>query len=631
MFDIVREKKRWVQAVLALIILPFALWGLDSYNRPGNTMGDVATVNDAKISQLDFDNALRQQQDKMRQQLGNNFDPTIFENPEFKRAVMDGLIMQRLLTDYAKKAGLFVTDEQIAGLVGGIEAFQEEGKFDKKRYEAVLRNQNMSPLMFEARIREHLLGQQMQDAYAQNGFASARVVDNLIRLNEQQRVIRVSQILPQTFMAQAKVDDAAIKQYYEQNKKEFQTQEQAKVEYVIFSLKDLLAKIEISKEDVKKYYDDHQSEYGTQEERQAAHILISANAMSSKADKEAARAKAELLLQQARKSPNKFAELAKLNSQDVGSAANGGDLGFFGRGMMVKPFEDAAFSLKEGEISELVKSDFGYHIIKLIAVKPSRILPFEEAREGIANKLRQQKASDKYAELADQFNNTVYEQSDTLKPAADLINAKIEQSGWLTKGMAASEPWTAKMLQAIFNDETIKNKRNTAAIEIAPDTLVAARILEHKPAAERTLGEVQGAIRQKLLNQQATEAAVKNGTATLEQLQSGNNVKLKWSNTETISRGKLGSLDAGLAQLVFQASAASLPQYVGAEAPQGGYKLVRVEAVKEGEAITEGKRALYMQQLRQITGGEILQAYMADAKKQAAIKINLPENTTMQP
>lgn len=635
MFDFVREKKRLVQIVLAIIILPFAFWGVDSYNRSGNAAEVAATVNGTKITQQEFGNALRQQQDRLRQQLGANFDAAMLDNPEMKRAVMENLVTQRLLVERAKAVGLVVTDDQVVQVIGGIEAFQDGGSFDKKRYEIALANQNMSPLMFEARLRDDMLWQQMQDAYLQNGFASSSVAENIIRLNEQQRIVSVSAVSFQPFMAQAKVDEDALKNYYEQNQKELQVQEQAKVEYVKLSVDNLLTKVEVNKEDARRYYDEHQSDFGAPEERQAAHILIAVAAATPQAEQDAAKAKSEQLLQQVSKTPARFAELAKLNSQDTGSAANGGDLGFFGRGMMAKPFEDAVFALKVGEISGLVKSDYGYHIIKLVAVKPSRALPFDEAREGVVNKLRQQKAADMFAELAEKFSNTVYEQSDTLKPAADLAGAKIEQSGWLIKGMAAGEPWTANMLQAIFNDEVAKNKRNTAAIEVAANTLVAARILEYKPAAVRALSEVREVIRQKLVQQQALELAAKQGKTMLEQLQRGDKPILSWGAAQSVTRAQHGSLDTGLARQIFQANPARLPQYVGAEDAQNGYVLVRLDAVKEGEAINDAKRARYAQQLRQLTGEEMFQAYLSDAKQQATIKVNLPEtapkNETAQP
>ena len=630
MFDFVHENKKLIQIILALIILPFAFWGVDSYNKSGNRAEVVATVNGAKITQREFEYALRQQQDRLRQIMGANFDAAMLDNPEMKRAAIDNLVEQRLLIEHARSAGLAIVDEQVAQVISGIEAFQDNGKFDKKRYETALASQNMSPLMFETRLRDELLGWQVRDAYVQNGFVSNGVADNIIRLNEQQRTVSVSAISFQSYLAQAKVDEAAPKKYYEQNQKEFQVQEQAKVEYVKFSVNDLLTRVEASAECVRKYYDEHQNDFGATEERQAAHILITVAAVAPQAEQDAARAQAEKLLQQVRQNPARFAELAKQNSQDPGSAANGGDLGFFGRGMMVKPFEDTAFALKQDEISGLVKSDFGYHIIKLLAVKPARLLSFDEAQEGILNKLRQQKATDMFAELAEKFSNAVYEQSDTLKPAADLVGAKIEQSGWLVKGATADEPWSAKMLQEIFTDETVKNKRNTAAIEVAANTLVAARILEYKPASIRTLDEVLETIRQKLLHQQALELAAKQGRALLEQLQRGDKPVLSWAAAQTVTRARHGSLNADMIRKVFQADATRLPQFVGAETPQDGYVLVRIDAVKDAGKPDDKKRAGYAQQMRQLTGEEMLRAYLADAKQQAAIKVNLPE-TVEQP
>ncbi len=631
MFDFVHENKRLVQIILALIILPFALWGVSSYNRSGNAADVAATVNGAKISQKEFENALNQQQDRLRQQLGANFDASMLENPQMKRAVLDNLVSQHLLVERAKSAGLSVPDEQVAQVIAGIEAFQVDEKFDKKRYESVLANQNLSPLAFEASVRDDLLGQQMQDAYVQNGYAANSVVDKVIRLNEQQRVVSVSPISFQSLMPEAKVDDAAVKNYYEQNPSEFQAHEQAKVEYVKFSADDLLAKVKVSDEDARKYYDGHLNEFGTPEERRATHILIAVKASAPQAEQDMAKAKAEQVLQQVMQNPAKFADLAKKYSQDPGSAAKGGDLGYFARGAMVKPFDAAAFALKVGEVSGLVKSDFGFHIIKLLAIKPSRVIPFDEARQGIVNKLRQQKADDMFAELAEKFSNTVYEQSDTLKPAAELVGAKVEQSGWLVKGVAGEEPWTAKMLQAIFNDEVVKNKRNTDAIEVVPNTLVAARILEYKPAALRPLNEVTEQIRQKLLRQQAQELAVKQGNSLLEKLQGGDKLKLSWGAAQSITRAKHGSLDSGLVQKVFQANAGKLPQYVGMELAQGGYMLIRIDAVREGDAIDDAKRARYAQQLRQLTGEEMFHAYLADASQHAKIKLNLPETVPAQP
>jgi len=625
MFDLVHENKRVIQIILVLIVLPFALWGVSSYDKLGSSADVVATVNGIKITRQEFENSLRQQQDRMRKQMGANFDASMFDNPGMRHAILDNMITQHLLIERAQAAKLAVADAQIAQVIGGVDAFQEGGKFDRKRYAEVLANNNMSPLMYEKRLRDELLGQKMQESYTQNGFAPNSVAEKIFRLNGEQRMVSVSPVSYKEFLAKAKVDDAEIKKYYDQNQGEFQVPEQAKVEYVKFSMDNLRTKAEVHKEDVRRYYDEHQNELGTPEERRAAHILITVASSASQVERDAAKAKAELLLKQVRETPARFAELAKQNSQDPGSAAKGGDLGFFGRGMMVKSFEDATFGLKTGEISGLVQSEFGYHIIKLIEIKPSKVPPFDEAREGIANKLRELKAADMYAELAEKFSNTVYEQSDTLKSAAALVGAKIEQSGWLVKGKPGAAPWTAKMLQAIFNDEVVKNKRNTAAIEVATNELVAARISEYKPAAARTLSEVQETIRQKLLHQQALSLADKQGKALLEQLQRGEKPKLDWGSAQAVTRLKHGTLDTELVRQIFQANSAKLPQYAGSGDVQNGYMLVRIDSVKEGDPIDDQKRIQYTQQLRQLTGEEIFQAYLADAKQQATIKVSLPE------
>lgn len=624
MFDFVQEKKRFVYIILVLMVLPFAFFGVDSYRHSGNAESP-ATVNGVKVSAQELENSLRQQQEQLRQRMGPNFDPALFDTPEMKRAVLDNLIAQRLLAERAKASGLTVTDEQVAQLIGGIDAFQDGGKFDKKRYETVLANNNLSPLMYEARVRDELVRQQLNEAYVQNGYASNASAEKIIRLNEQQRVVSVASVPLQPLMAQVKVDQAAIQKYYEENQKEFAVPEQARVEYVRFSTDSLMAKVEVSADEMHKFYEDHlNADFTRPEQRQAAHILINVAANAPQVEQDAARAKAEKVLAQVKQAPGKFAELAKQYSQDPGSAANGGDLGLFGRGMMVKPFDEAAFSLKQGEISGLVKSDFGYHIIKVTAIKPAHVLPFDEARESVVNKLRQQKAAERFAELAEKFSNTVYEQSDTLKPAAEIAGAKIEQSGWLVKGVPSTEPWNAKSLQAVFSDDVVKNKRNTPAIEVASSTLVAARMLEYKPASVKPLGDVQAVIQQKLVREQATTLAAQQGKAALELLQKAGQTSLSWGEAQTVTRGQHGALDVNLVRQIFQANAAKLPQYVGAEVAQGGYTLVRVDAVKDGDKPDEAKHARYVQQLRQMSGDEIFQAYLADAKSHATIKINMP-------
>lgn len=618
MFDFVHEKKRIVQVVLALIVLPFALWGVDSYRNSGD-VASVATVNGKKISQQEFENAMEQQRQRIREMSGSNFDASFFDKPEIKKSVLDGLVTQHLLFGEAGEAGLAVSDEQMAQIIAGVGAFQKDGKFDKQRYEAALSAQGMTPSMFESRVRQDLMTRQLTDAFSQNGYAAEAMAENLIRLNEQQRVVSVSALNVDAFLKQAKVDDAAVKEYFDKNAQQFQIPERAKVEYVTFSLDSLLSQVSASEQEIKGYYEEHMNEFGTQEQRQAAHILIALSKQASAAEQQAAKSKAEQVLQQVKQSPNKFAALAKQYSQDPGSAANGGDLGLFGRGAMVKPFEDAVFSLNAGEISGLVQSDFGFHIIKLVAIKPAQVQALGEVRGFIAQRIKTQHASDRFAELAEKFNNTVYEQSDSLKPAAELVKSPVQGGVLLSKGQAPSGLWNAKVLEAVFSEDALKNKRNTPAIEVAPNTLLAARVVDYQPATVRPLAEVASDIRNKLLRQQAQQNATKQGEALLGQLLRGEKAQVAWKPAQSITRAQHADMKQEVAQAVFRADVSKLPAYVGIEDAQQGYVIARIDTLKQVADIEEAKRSRYTQQIRQITGEELLMAYLSDAKKRADI------------
>ncbi|MDX8386510.1 MAG: SurA N-terminal domain-containing protein [Gallionella sp.] len=631
MFNFVRTNKRFVQVFMVLIILPFAMWGMDSYNSSGDTADAVGEVDGEKITRYQFDNAMRQQQNRLRQQLGDQLDETIFDTPEMKRAVIENIIGQRLLVKGSLAAGLAVTDEQVASVIGAIDAFKSGGNFDKNLYSEMLSRQNLSPLMFEASVRSDLLGQQMQATYEQNGFVSGRVVDNIIHLNEQQRLVRAVLFPVSKYEGQVDVDNAALRAYYDQNPKEFEVPEQVKVEYVRFSVEGILSEMDISKDEVRQYYEGRISDFGTPEERRAAHILINVSADATKAEQDAANSKAEDVLSQINLNPERFAELAKTHSQDPGSADNGGDLGYFERGMMVKAFDESVFTLKEGEISEVVRSDFGYHIIKLVGIKSSKAIPFDEVREGIVDSLRQQKAGENFAELAEQFSNVVYEQSDTLMPAAELIGSDVAESGWISKNMMSVEPWTPLMIQAIFSDDVIKDKRNTSAIEISTNDLVAARVQEYQPASLKPYEDASKIIRVKLERKQAAELAMKHGKQVVQQLKSGENPKLKWDVLRSITRSEHGSFDLGLTRKIFQTNVKELPQYVGSNTSSGDYMVVRIDEVKEGDAISEEKRDSYIQQLRTMTGDEMGKAYLSLANEQADISLSISLEEAPQP
>lgn len=619
MFDFVQEKKWVVQVVLAAIILTFAVWGVSSYRNSGDAE-PVADVNGEKIGQQEFDNALEQQRQRLREMAGSSYDPSIFDRPEVKRSVLENLVARHLLVADARDIRLVPNDEQIAQVLVGIGAFQQDGKFDKQRYLAALSARGLNQREFEASLSQDIAVQRLTDSYTRNGYAADTVAERLIRLNEQQRSVSVANFGASDFIKQVNVSDAEISAYYGKNAGEFQLPEQASVEYVVFSADSLQSTISVGEEEVNSYYKEHIAEFETQEQRQAAHILIAAGMQAPEAEKQAAKKRAEQILQQIKQSPAKFSALAEQYSQDPGSAAKGGDLGVFGRGAMVKPFEDSVFSLKVGEVSGLVQSDYGFHIIKLLAVHPVQTQALGEVRPGILQRLKSQRASDKFAELADKFNNAIYEQSDSLQPAAELVGATVQRGMRLSKGQTPDALWTEKALQAVFSEDVVKNKRNTTAIEIAPNTLLAARIAEYKPASVKPLAEVAASIRQKLQQTQASELAAKQGATVLAQLQRGETSSLSWKSVQNITRAQHGGIAPELAQEVFRADIAKLPAYVGIKG-QDGFALARIDAVKEVESLDENKRENYVQQIRRITGEELLLAYLADKKKRSDISM----------
>lgn len=293
----------------------------------------------------------------------------------------------------------------------------------------------------------------------------------------------------------------------------------------------------------------------------------------------------------------------------------------FGRGAMVKPFEEAVYSLKVGEVSELVQSDFGFHIIKLSAIKPAKTQAFNDVKGMIAQRIKMQHAGDKFAELAEKFNNAVYEQSDSLKPAAELVKTTVQSGVWLSKGQPASDLWSAKVLQAVFSDDVLKNKRNTTAIEVAPNTLLAARVTEYQAATVRPLSEVTADIRNKLQRQQALQAAAQQGKALLGQLQRGESAQVSWNAVQDITRAQHANISQPLAQQLFHADISKLPAYVGVDDAQQGYVVARIDAVKDVTEIESGKLSRYVQQIRQMSGEELLKAYLADLKKRADISM----------
>ncbi|MDR4514486.1 SurA N-terminal domain-containing protein [Nitrosomonas sp.] len=610
MFNFVNRKKRIVQIVLLLAVLPFMFWGVQSYRSDGQE-GYVAIVDGEEIPRREFEQALRDHQARLRAMFGGNFDSAMLDSYEVRDSVLERLIQQRLLFREAISNGFTVLDSQLVNEISQIPEFHLDNKFSKKQYESFLRNEGLSPVTFESRVRQELLLRQLLDGYSEYGFVSDAVANKVIYLSEVQREISQAQIKPEDYMSQIEPAEDEIKAYYDEHQSEFFLPERVRVAYLVLSLKSLAENEPVSDEAVQTYYDEHQIEFGQPEERRASHILIAAAATAEEGEKQLAREKAENILEQVLQDPERFAELAEEYSDDPGSSSRGGDLGFFGRGVMVKAFEDEIFQMQPDEIRGLVETDFGFHIIQLTEVKEAKTADLADVKEQIEEKLKLQMASDIFGEAAEDFSNTVYEQSDSLSPAAEKFELKIQETDWINRN--SNEPSVLadpSMMNAIFSDEAIVDKRNTEAIEVMPDTLVSARVLEHRQATAQSLSVVYDEIVERLKLQLSEKRAVAEGRALLADLQDGTEDTVDWGEPKQVSYMQPSGLSQEVLRAVFQADVDSLPAYTGVENTQGGFSLIRISQVINPETLDQEKRKNFAEQLQQMRTQEEISAYL---------------------
>lgn len=623
MFEFIRTHQRLMQFLLLLFIFPsFAFFGLEGYSRLTDGDNAVAKVAGQTITKEEWDAAHRQQLDRMRQVYGNQFDAKLFDTPDTRRAILENLIAQRALGAEVTANKLSVPDSllqqsilQIPGLV------KPDGTFDNEQYRVLLAAQGLTPKSYEAGVRRDMALQQLNAAIQTTAFAPKTVSAALSDLNDQERTVQILNFKPENYASQVKVTDDMLKAYYDKNSRQFEVPEQAKIEYVVLNAAAVAAQTDVSDADIKSYYDQNQKQYATEEQRRASHILISVKKDASAGDKAAAKSKADALVAQLRKAPGDFAKLAKANSQDPGSAENGGDLGFFGKGAMVKSFEDAAFKLKQDEISDPVESEFGYHIIKVTGIKPAAVKSLESVKGEIAGEIKKQIAAKRYSELADQFSNLVYEQGDSLKPVADKLKLKIETASGITRQpnpAAGPLPYNnAKFLTALFTDDVIKSKHNSEAVQSAPNTLIAGRIVEYKPVTKRPFDEVKDFVQKAVLLQEEQALAAKAGAAKLAELQAKDDAA-GFSPPAVVSRVKTDGWNEAAFLAVMKADAEKLPAYNGTELPNGGgYQIFRVTKVEQPKTVDAERRKAEQEQIANALSQQETLAYLAYLKAKA--------------
>lgn len=584
MFDFVRKHTRVMQFLLFLLIFPsFVLFGLEGYNRFREGGETVATVDGHDITQAEWDAAHRTQVERMRSSMPS-VDVKLFDSPEAKYSTLERLVRDRLLQVAAGKLRLGASDGRLAAELQqnpSIAALRRaDGTLDMERYRQLLATQGMSPESFEAQVRADLASRQVISGVGVTSFSPAVLADVTLNAFYEQRQVQVTRFAPADFVAQIKPTDAELEAFYKANAEKFQSTERADIEYVVLDLAAVQKGIVVAEADLKTYFEQNAARLAGLEERRASHILINADKAAPADQRDAARTKAQALLAELQKSPNQFAEIARKNSQDTGSAAKGGDLDFFGRGAMVKPFEEAVFALKKGDISGVVETEFGFHIIRLTDIKVPEQKTFESQRAKLEVEVRGQLAQRKFAEAAEQFTNLVYEQSDSLKPVAERLKLEVQLASNIGRD-AGSAPTAAnhpKLLAAVFSQDSIEKKRNTEAIELAPNVLAAARITSYSPARTLPLEEVKARVRDQLVAQQSAELARAEGTAKLAEWKTAPDTA-KLSPAVVISREAKQTYPTALVEAALRANTQTLPAWIGVDLGTSGYAVVKVEKV----------------------------------------------------
>lgn len=635
MFDFIRKHTKWTMALLFLLIVPsFILVGMNS--SPSAEKGRiVAKVDGTEITQPEWDRAHLNEVDRLRASMPT-LDVKLLDTAEARYATLERMVRDRVVAVAAEKLKLSTSDQHLARELQSnpeIAALRRaDGSLDMERYRQLLGSQGLSPEMFEANVRTDLSRRQVLAGVSGSGLTSSVAADLALNAFFEKREIQLAQFNAADYAAKLSPSEADIDQFYKANEKLFQAPEQANIEYVVLDLDTVAKGIAVNEADLKTYYEQNAKQLSSTEERRASHILITAPVSAPAAQREEAKAKAESLLASIRKAPDTFAEVARKNSQDPGSAPSGGDLDFFGKGAMVKPFEDAAFSMQKGDISDVIATDFGYHIIKLTDIKVPKQRSYEEMKPTLEADLKKQQAQKKFSETAETFSNGVYEQSDSLKPVADRLKLEIKTAGNVLRqpSVGATGPLAnAKFLNALFSPDSIEKKRNTEAVEVGSNQLVSGRIVQYTPARILPLAEVKDSVRQRWLAQHGADEARKDGIAKLAAWKAAPTAAVL-ATPVLVSREQSQQLLPKLVDAALRADTNVLPSFTGVDLGTNGYAIVKVNKIlprnRPAEATATQERNQYGQQW---TSAETL-AYYNGLKDRFKVEILVPKPTLGQ-
>ena len=634
MLQSIRDKATGIMGwvVIGLIIITFALFGLGSYLQDKARVY-AARVNDVEITPRDLQKAFQQQRNQLENQMGDAFDPAKLDEARMKKTALESLIQKQLLLQQSEAEGLTISDAYLAGFIHSIPEFQEEGIFSEERYKRFLLNQGTSPAEFEMDVRKQLLSSQLVQGLSRTSFVTDRDVREIYKLQNQKRDFDLLKVSHMALFGEAEVSSEDARKYYEANPDKFRDPEKVKLAAITLRKADLAEGIDIEPSVLQAYYDEKKQTLAKQEQRRASHILIQLAADADEAAVEAAQKKAADLLQKIRAGES-FEALARQHSDDPGSAEQGGDLGFFARGAMVPEFDDRVFSMQTGDVSDPVKTQFGLHIIKLVDIQASKIPSFEEAKAELEQELKNSEAEDIYYSQIEELTDLVFENPESLQPAADALGLEVETTDWVWRGNPAGLGRYPKVINAAFSEDVLDAGNNSEPIEISADEVVVVRVLDRQAESLKKFEDVEGTLLANLKVEKASELAKSKGEELLQQARDGKTLKeLEKAEERVFTEARDVTLASPgysqqLLRNVFQLQKPDTGDALleGYYLPDGDYVIVNLKAVHDADldSIPEQDEAQLRKGLENVYQQSTVFALVESLRSKASIEI--PDN-----
>jgi len=643
MFDFIRTHQRLMQLVLLILILPsFALIGVSGYTNYVSGDHELVQVGDSAITRQEYDQARRNQLQQLQASRGGAFDPAVLDTPQARSALLESLIDRRVIASQAAEHHFSVSDAMLREAIASIPELQENGRFSAQRYNDVLASMGVSSREFEQGQRGELALQRVLGPVAATASVPPTVVQGLEQALTAQRTVRLRAFAAADYAKDVKVTDADIKAWYDANQEKLKVPEYVTADYLLLdeaaAMQGLPA---VDEKAMKDYYEQNKARYVMPARVQLSHILIETPAGATQAQRDEARAKAQKIADQVAADKSRFAAIAKEQSQDAGTAKDGGLLGWITKGSWPKPLEDAVFALQKGQVSGVVEGPGGYHVFLAHDVQPERGETFEQAKGKVQSEIRRQLAADRYAEMASKLTDLVYDDQSSLRPAAQALGMQVRTASGIAadrllpesdvqEGSAASAGADAAVLddprvrRALFAPQSYAEKQNSGVIEISPGVMVVVRVNKITPAHVQPLDKAQGFIREQLVAERSRAAAQKAGEEALAALRKApaGDAPEGFGTQLSVSRVDPQGLDKPVLDAAFNAPTQSLPAYTGVQGGQG-YVIVRVDGAKAGEANPALRQSLSLQLAQAMGSAE--QAATLKAMREAAKVKMLPE------